>query len=113
MKPWDATAHVPAQFLYDSGWISITPLNGWKQTTYTCQIRRIGPIVYIRGRLDGTAATKTTFASLPPEMRPSVLFGLSIYTNNGTTYFNVYPNGNLTTKVGASNTNFGPSWVAT
>lgn len=62
--------------LKDTGWRTITLLNGWVGTGASAAvnpaIRRIGPNVYVRMRnLNGSAATDATFGSIPAGFLPA------------------------------------------
>jgi hypothetical protein len=55
----------------DTGWVNLTLLNSWANATGggTASYRRIGQVVYLRGRVD--SGSTTTIAQLPAGLEPS------------------------------------------
>ena len=52
VQEWSPTNAAGAT-VYDTGWINLGLTTGWKATTgQTPQVRRMGPMVYIRGRVE-------------------------------------------------------------
>lgn len=86
-------------------WHKLTPINGWAsgQTGFHTG----GPswtisngIVYLSGSVFRSSGTKTQFATLPPQARPSHAIWLSVYTESDSV-------GNLVIKPGGSISAFG------
>lgn len=48
----------------DTGWRSMTLLNGWTAGS-GCYFRRVGQQVFAQGRVNGTSATSNVFATIP------------------------------------------------
>lgn len=55
----------------DTGWQPIAPASGF--TSVGAQVRRIGSVVYLRGRLDGTVSTgvQNHIGTVPVGFRPA------------------------------------------
>ncbi len=72
----------------DTGWVNVELLNGAKLFTegYNLQIRKIGKIVYMRGRITGLTEHPTTIAVLPYQFRPrdGYSFRFIVPSNGGT-----------------------------
>lgn len=72
----------------DTGWVSLELLNGVKLFTegYDLQIRKIGKVVYMRGRITNITAHPTTIAVLPQQFRPrdGYSFRFIVPSNGGT-----------------------------
>jgi hypothetical protein len=67
----------------DTGWITISPINGWRnQTGFQLQYRVWDRVVYLRGYLNNAGATATVFANLPSNLTPNQTVRLSC--SNGT-----------------------------
>jgi hypothetical protein len=65
VQEWTLTNAAGAT-VYDTEWINLSMTTGWKATTgQTPQIRRIGPMVYIRGRVE-TISGSNVSGSLTP-----------------------------------------------
>lgn len=85
----------------DTGWIPLTPENGWTadaSVTWPPEIRRIGDIVHYRGRLSGGSDLGgARAATLPSWARPSRDLTMPIFASNGrfteTAWLRVQPNG--------------------
>lgn len=58
--------------IVDTGWVSLDLLNGVRLFTegYALQIRKIGDVVYMRGRITNITVKPTTIAVLPQQFRP-------------------------------------------
>lgn len=61
---------------YDSGWITLPLRAGFQTSSETPQYRKIGKIVYLRGRIAPTSGTFSTggspVADLPAGFRPTI-----------------------------------------
>lgn len=72
----------------DTGWVSLELLNGVKLFTegYDLQIRKIGKVVYMRGRITNITAHPTTITVLPQQFRPrdGYSFRFIVPSNGGT-----------------------------
>lgn len=72
----------------DTGWVSLELLNGVQLFTegYDLQIRKIGKVVYMRGRITNITEHPTTIAVLPQQFRPrdGYSFRFIVPSNGGT-----------------------------
>lgn len=106
----DGTSIVPA----DTGWINVTPTNGWaNQGATKLRYRVKAGVFYLQGYLSSAGATATTFATIPSNYTPSQ--DIRVPATNGTgssgTWmdFPVGSNGTLAANT-ARNPNFAVSW---
>lgn len=58
--------------LPDTGWVTVTPINGFTQYI-TLRVRRIGDQVFLDGGVRSTGDLENVFASLDAQFRPSSL----------------------------------------
>lgn len=65
----------PASLHYDSGWVAIPLRSGFSASGETPSVRRVGKMVYLRGRIGGTVTAGGTVVvgDIPAGFRPSVL----------------------------------------
>jgi hypothetical protein len=66
----------PSDQFYDSGWLTLQLRAGFQTSSETPQYRKIGHVVYLRGRIAPTSGTFSTggsaVADLPAGFRPTV-----------------------------------------
>lgn len=74
--------------IVDTGWVNVELLNGVKLFTegYNLQVRKIGNVVYMRGRITNITEHPTTIAILPEQFRPrdGYSFRFVVPSNGGT-----------------------------
>lgn len=85
VEEWGPTNAVAAT-VYDTGWINLSMTTGWKATTgQTPQVRRIGPVVYIRGRVE-TISGDNVSGSHTPCFIPATTLGSSCFPSRDHDY---------------------------
>jgi hypothetical protein len=96
-----ALAEAVDPYVADTGWADLTLKNGWTAATgnRSPQFRRIGKVVYLRGRAVGAASTSTTLATLPVGFIPGQVGRWSVLSAGGGTALavaNVSTTGDIT-----------------
>lgn len=98
--------------VYDTGWVDVTPATGYTAPA-TIQVRRTGPQVFVRGRVNrtagpfptGTQETVVAAGSIPPEFRPASFANTATTVSNGTdgiAYAEVSASGGIALRVPTS-----------
>lgn len=73
VQEWTLTNAAGAT-VYDTGWINLSMTTGWKATTgQTPQVRRLGPMVYIRGRVETISGSNVSGSLTPCYIPPTTL----------------------------------------
>lgn len=82
----------------DTGWVNLTAINGFLFSS-PVQVRRVGNIVFSRGRLVGSSTTNMPIAILPEAFRPAEVTHIDVSSvssiTSDTARFYVYPTGEL------------------
>ncbi|MGG3835655.1 hypothetical protein ABEV00_01355 [Paenibacillus thiaminolyticus] len=90
----------------DTGWIFVTPLNGWVHyPKKKCCFRVVGNKLYLRGLLQDGTATKTTMFSLPINTSEGVWEKVATWSgsdNVNNIQVNLTPNGNMNINAGSA-----------
>lgn len=93
--------------LPDTGWLSVTLINGWAQYidsnfgSTNALYRRIAGIVFLRGLIASTSATNGVAFNLPVGFRPVTLTKLLVgFCNDGAQRYDVQAGGDVSLPTG-------------